>query len=96
MSPLEELRLAVIGDEYEAIPLLARIKEVSRQNDKRPALLECIVPDQWVKNLKGEADRVGAFWLIRVPASKDRAKGVESSETGKEPAESAATEAVET
>lgn len=51
--------------EMEPIPFIA--SSVARQNDKRPARITLNVPDEWVKNIKGEVSLLDSYLAIKVP-----------------------------
>lgn len=51
----------------EFLPANPFIIDTARQNDKRGAKIEMIVPDEWVKNLNGLREFKDAFIMVRVP-----------------------------
>lgn len=42
----------------------------ARQNDKRPAYMKVSVPDEWVKNFRGDDKLQDLYIAIRVPAER--------------------------
>lgn len=49
------------------MPLFGKMINAKRRNDKRPATVEIIVPDEIVKNLNGNYDQRHEFILVAIP-----------------------------
>lgn len=43
------------------------VKDTSRKNDKRPAILEIYTSDAWVQNLRGDSSLKDIYLLTRIP-----------------------------
>lgn len=41
--------------------------ESARQNDKRPAYVKLMVPDDWIKNIRGTAELQDIYMLCHFP-----------------------------
>ena len=54
-------------NELEHLPLLMLIREMARQNDRRPAKIELHAPDDWVLNIGGDEKLRDVYLLTRVP-----------------------------
>lgn len=52
------------SDGVEVLPLWCM--DTARINDKRPAYVQAVVPDEWVKNLTG-TDEQDVYLLVKVP-----------------------------
>lgn len=53
-------------EETELLPFW--VKETARQNPKRPAYVQLSVPDEWVKNVKGDERFCDTYIIMRAPA----------------------------
>jgi hypothetical protein len=60
--------LTEYGSEVEIVDLAAYLLSAVRQNDKRPAKLEVICPDEIVKSLQGEPRMRGRLLAAWIPA----------------------------
>lgn len=54
-------------EDVEFIPINQLIFDTARKNDKRGAKMGLIVPDEWVKNIRGLREFQDVFLMIRVP-----------------------------
>lgn len=70
------LRLALKDAEVEVQPLVGIMREplsglvitdYARQNEKRPASMTFYVPDDWVKNFKGNDKLKDSYVVTRIP-----------------------------
>lgn len=54
-------------EDVELVPMNPFIFDTARQNDKRGAKMAFIVPDDWVKNVRGLKEFQDVFVMVRVP-----------------------------
>lgn len=55
----------VAPGDLEMIPLTP--SRVARKNDKKPARAEIVLPDDWVKNIKGYPELQDVYMVVMVP-----------------------------
>jgi len=70
IGKIDFLKYALIQDIKGEIDILSAGESVinsARQNDKRDARLELQVPDDWVKNLKGDSKMQDVFVFMKIP-----------------------------
>lgn len=68
-GPVERLKFAFDHyiKEIMILPFFGQMIGATRKNDKKPAILSMVCPDDWVKNINGHADTQDFYYLIRVP-----------------------------
>lgn len=54
-------------EDVEFMPINPFIFDTARQNDKRGAKMGVIVPDDWVKNVRGLKEFQDVFMMVRIP-----------------------------
>jgi hypothetical protein len=50
-----------------AIDLISLLRNVARDNYKRRAYLQIVVPDQVAKNIKGSAEERDIYFVVHIP-----------------------------
>ena len=69
-DPLKSLAFAMekYPERIAALPVEQLLMDSARENDKRPAYVKLAVPDEWVKSLRGPAEKSrDVFLLISIP-----------------------------
>lgn len=61
------MALSQRGTECQIVNVLQYTSNVRRQNAKRPAMLEFIIPDEIAKNVKGEPAEQDMLLLVHIP-----------------------------
>lgn len=70
-NPKEFLSLAMTKhlDDVECVSAGALIMDIGRANDKRPAYAKIAVPDDWIKNIKGDEKLRDIYVMSRIDRS---------------------------
>lgn len=63
------LAQAIRAKQLELYPILPNILSARRQSDPKPAALQIAVPDEVVKNVRGDAERRDLIFMVRIPAA---------------------------
>ena len=54
-------------DEVEMTPINGHLRDLARQNDKRPAYMSFYTSDDWVKNVRGWDKTQDVYVAVRIP-----------------------------
>lgn len=53
-------------EDIQELNVNGSIRYLARQSDKRPAIFEVMVPDEWVTNIRGNESLVDHYVMLRI------------------------------